>query len=299
MQELKPPVIIIGSTRSGTTILARLLAAAPGMCLLDEAPSLWRTGYAYRSHDVARAADAKQWVKRHIRQVLFKHQVSHGNMRIVEKTPSNSLRVGFVRAILPDAPIIHIVRDGRAMVHSQIERYRSFYSGTVANGGTRQHLAERLSQTVLWEWPAYCPRLLEGVMRSYVLGKPVRWFGVRYPGWKVDRRRLGQAQLAAKQWVVAVETALTDLQAEPLGSWLSLQYEDLVDNPRSCIQRVCEYCGITTTEAFLQWVADTVHPRSKDRWREELDRSDLQAALPILQGLLHRLGYDRQQPGTS
>jgi hypothetical protein len=50
----------------------------------------------------------------------------------VNKHPQNSLRLGYLKAIFPDALFIHVIRDGRAVVHStlvkwRVERFRQRY----------------------------------------------------------------------------------------------------------------------------------------------------------------------------
>ncbi len=213
---LQPPIIIVGATRSGTTMLMRVLGSAPGLCFWHEPQTLWRVGHAYRDHDCAGAADARPWVRRWIRRQFFKYQEHHGGLRVVEKSPTNVLRIPFVRKIFPEARIIHIYRDGRANLRSQVEQYHTFAGYKVINREGGRHILPRLEETPFWEWPAYMPRAAAGLVRRYVTRRPgVRWFGVKYPGWRHDLRTMTTAQIAAKQWVISVETAMRDLAEVP------------------------------------------------------------------------------------
>lgn len=105
---LKPPIMIIGPTRSGNTALAEALSTLPSLCYLNEPLYLWRVGCAYRWNDRATAKDARPWVIKHIQRELERFQRSRGDCRIVDKTPPNILRVSFVHAVLPEAKLICI-----------------------------------------------------------------------------------------------------------------------------------------------------------------------------------------------
>jgi len=288
--KLDSPVIIVGTTRSGTSMLCWLLGKLPGLAPFYEPNSLWRTGHAYRDHDRATAADARPWVVRHIRHVFRRQQQRNGGARLVEKSPTNVLRVPFVREIFPESPIVHIVRDGRAVLVSQLDKYRSFYSSTIFSRGTRQHLMQRLEQTVWWEWPAYLPRICEGAFRSYVLRRPVKWFGLRYPGWKSDRGQLSLVQCAAKQWAVAVQTALEDLRQTDPALWLHVKYEDVIDEPERWFRVIVDFCGVSVDDNTLRSIARAVHRRSRNRGRE-LPPDVAEECLPIMEPMVRKLGY--------
>ena len=124
--KLKPPVIVIGTNRSGTSMLARTLGDAPGACCWYEPSTVWRIGHAYRSADVATAAGARPWVVRRIRGAFLDYQRANEGRHVVEKSPNNVLRVSFVRAVLPEAKFVHIYRDGRANLRSQLEQFETF-----------------------------------------------------------------------------------------------------------------------------------------------------------------------------
>lgn len=289
---LQPPIIIVGATRSGTTMLMRVLGSAPGLCFWSEPHTIWRVGHAYRDSDRAVAADARPWVKRWIRRQFERFQADHGGLRIVEKSPCNVLRVPFVRAIFPEAKIIHIYRDGLANLRSQVEQYQTFNAYRLLSRAGVEHVVERLGRMPFWEWPAYAPRAAEGLFRRYVLRKPgVKWFGLYYPGWRDDLGRLTTAQIAAKQWVISVETALADLADMPPEQCLALQYQDVVTDPDRWFRRIADFCGVAINEEYMSAVRAEVHPKSVDRWRQELEPRALQEALPIMGPLLDRLGY--------
>lgn len=287
--ELKPPVLCIGATRSGTSMLVRMLGGLPGCCCWYEPNALWRTGHARRDHDAADERDAGPWVRRWIRKRFAAYQRDAGGARVIEKSPYNVLKIPFVHAVFPEARLVHIYRDGRANLRSQVEMsdtYKAWGDQT-----PRGHLRRRLAELPPWEWPSYLPRTAGSLIRSRLLGKPVSWFGLRYPGWREDRRTLSAPEIAAKQWVAAVETALRDLERIDPAVWIHVRYEDLVAEPRPQFERIIEHCGLQADDAFWERVDERVHGRSVHRWEQELDPDALERAMPTLRPTLCRLGY--------
>lgn len=291
MAELKPPILVIGASRSGTSMLINLLSQADNVCRWYEPNTLWCIGRAYKSVDNATAEDAKPWIIRSIRRAFLEYQRAHEDHRVIEKTPNNVVRIGFVHRVLPEAKIVYIYRDGRANIRSQIEIKRTFQAYGIDQRQVQRHIMGRLRITPWWEWPAYIPRALSSFVHVQILGKQVPWFGLRYRGWKKDRKRLTSPQIAAKQWVIAVETALSDLEKLPRASWLGIRYEDVVAAPRTWFERINEFCGLEVNDAYWEKISKSVRPEPKERWVNELDTRDLAEAMPILERSLKRLRY--------
>jgi hypothetical protein len=269
-------------------VLVNTLGELPGACEWYEPNALWRVGHAYRSHDAADESDAKPWVKRWIRQRFLAYQQAHGEARVIEKSPYNVLRLRFIHAIFPEAKIIHIHRDGRANLRSQVEKGETFMSYQDSPKG---HTRNRLKEVPFWELPAYAPRVVSGVWRTYVRRKPISWFGLRYPGWRRDRKQLSLAQIAAKQWVTAVRTALDDLQHLPENTWMAMRYEDMVQDPQHWFKKIVAFIDHPADAAFWEHIQATLHQRSARRWIDELDPEVLDQAMPIMGDLLEDLGY--------
>ncbi len=104
--------LIIGCARSGTSILGELVAAHPDVRYLHEAHEIWRK--AGSGEDGSHRLTAEHATPRVVRRIRKRFERERGDARLlVEKCPRNTLRVPFIRAVLPEAKIIHIVRDGR------------------------------------------------------------------------------------------------------------------------------------------------------------------------------------------
>ncbi len=291
MSQLRPPIFILGGTRSGTTMLVRMLASAPDVCCLFEPRTMWRIGHAYRDSDIANEKDAKPWVTQRIRKLMLKFQDENDGKRIIEKNPVNIVRIPFLKAIFPDALFVHIYRDGRANLRSQVEQFDEFEAHTISDPKVRRFMIDQLLQAPWWEWPAYFPRVAKGIATRMIKGQPNTWFGLRYEGWRADRKNLSTAAIAAKQWTIAIDSAFNDLERLPSDTWLNLRYEDVVSDPVKWFTTITKFCNIQIDDAYLEMVRNKVFQSSVDRWRDELDEETLAEAMPILEPTLKKLDY--------
>jgi hypothetical protein len=129
------PVFVIGSPRSGTTVLARSLG---------QHSELWASGESYvlfhlfgpadlagRAFDRAMAIPGPRWLRREevSREEFFLHIGTGVNAlftsrsegrRWIDHTPLYTLIVGALARAFPGASFIHILRDGRDVVNSMI-----------------------------------------------------------------------------------------------------------------------------------------------------------------------------------
>ena len=108
---LQRPIIIVGAPRSGTTLLGNILRRHSALAYLVEPRLTWRYGNDRRS-DALRPEHAGDKVRQHIRAAFAEAVRQADRDRLLEKTPSNSLRMGFVDRVLPGCQFVHIVRDG-------------------------------------------------------------------------------------------------------------------------------------------------------------------------------------------
>jgi tetratricopeptide (TPR) repeat protein len=85
------PIFVLGMPRSGSTLIEQILASHPQIQGAGELQSQW-------------GLDGKTYL-------AGLPALAEGKVRIVDKLPENFLRVGLMRRILPNAKIIHSMRD--------------------------------------------------------------------------------------------------------------------------------------------------------------------------------------------
>ena len=124
MSDHASPIFIVGCGRSGTTLLGELFAIHPNVSYICERYDLWAAihpvtdfNHLYsrgECHCLLDARSATSTAKHRFRCLMSPPP----GFTLVEKSPINALRIGFLEAIAPGARFVHIVRDGVNVAHS-------------------------------------------------------------------------------------------------------------------------------------------------------------------------------------
>jgi hypothetical protein len=141
---VEAPIFVVGTGRSGTTLLRMMLSAHPRIYLTHEAsfcllesmfparqPAERFVGYYFRSasfrwlgldpravmEGVARPVTRPD-LGRVFARVMALKAAEHGKARFGDKTPSHAGNLGRIFELWPDARVVRIVRDPRAVVRS-------------------------------------------------------------------------------------------------------------------------------------------------------------------------------------
>ena len=123
---LERPIFMIGCPRSGTTVAVELFARHPDVANLSEAQEIWdpRRHLDPEADHHWTAAEVTPEDARRLHTRFEFHRRLRGQARFVNKNPRSSVRLGYIRAIFPDALFLHVIRDGRAVTHSLLREMR-------------------------------------------------------------------------------------------------------------------------------------------------------------------------------
>lgn len=309
--DLDRPIVVLGAARSGTSMLAgQILALHPDIAYWSEPNFIWRYGAAYRRHDVRDGSDATPAVRGYIR-ARFREFVENrdGRTRFMEKTPSNCLRVPFVDAVLPDARIIHIVRDGRDVAISAAREWKGSgtpreertgerpHSGSLRRAGRILEAQAQQPQRIrdlrsLLEAPAYLPRAVSAVGRRLTHSSRISW-GPRFPGLAQTRRAMSLLETCAVQWDVSVRWARSACQAIPPQRVLDVRYEDLRRDPTTWMRRILEFTELDHDDASVADLAGRIDPPASRDWSVRLTASEIACLEARIGDTLAALGYPR------
>ncbi len=114
------PIFILGMPRSGSTLVEQVLASHPEVHGLGERPTLYNVichvGGIQPSSDLLPGDIAAAWSDADIRRLgdLYAQAtrgIAPGAERSIDKQLSNFRFIGLIRAVLPNARIIHVRRD--------------------------------------------------------------------------------------------------------------------------------------------------------------------------------------------
>jgi hypothetical protein len=275
---------IVGSGRSGTTLLRALLDAHPQLAIPPESyfvVTLARGAEKYGPEgsfdadafcaDVAAHARFQRWdlpeeEMRHavsgaapadyssaVRAVYASYAAHHGKPRYADKTPKYVKDMARLTDLFPEARFVHIIRDGRDVVLS----FKSLTWGPDA-----------------------------------AIEAALRW----------------------RNWVELGQAAGRDLGPE---GYMEVRYEDLAADAPAVLSGVCEFLSLEYSDEMLRYTehADQIidanyFPEGHSRirmpptkglrdWRTEMEREDLVKFELVAGDLLDRLGYERAVPDAT
>lgn len=272
-----PPAFpfIVGSERSGTTLLRLMVDAHPQIAIPGESYFVARLAWRARNFDTAEGFDAAgflgelfehawfvKWglpssavreafaaapvrdLADAIRRVYATYAASQGKSRYGDKTPDYVRQIGILSGLFPESRFVHVIRDGRDVALSKVDVGLS--SGTYPEAAL--------------EWKA-----------------------------RVRIGRLGGSQLGPERY-------------------LEVRYESLIESPEQVLRSICGFIGLPFDDAMLRYVdeapkivaamADVRHTRSvlpptkglRD-WRTQMPRRDLMVTELLVGDMLSDLGY--------
>jgi len=273
----QPPIFVLGSQRSGTTMLRLMLNNHPNLAIPHE--SAFITIYFRRLGeygdlacsanarrllaDIARhplvqrgklIADQEAVLARPIRDyrsfvdaIFGCYAETEGKHRWGDKTPFYTADIDIIRTIFPDAKIVHLVRDGRDVVLSQ---------------------------------------------------KSIEWMSGNLPKLVLDW-----------QW----KTTIAHKVGAMLGhDFLEIRYEDLVCGPEEVLRRICSFLGEAYDPAMLnysdraravvpgeslKWHRNSVRPPDPtqlQKWKRHLSRAERVVFEQLAGETLDLFGYERE-----
>lgn len=268
---LDKPIIIVGAPRSGTTMMGRILSRHPNLKYFQEPRLIWRYGNDGKS-DMLRPADARPEVVKHVRNSFGRAVRDAGKCRMLEKTPSTGLRMGFVDRVMPDCKFVHIIRDGTSAsfaIRDLWQRHAHGLSG-LATGRIRQRLGEVSLSRLPYYGVEVLRRVAPGPLRRAV-GQNV--WGPRIPGLQEMVRDLDLLEVCTTQWRTCVEQACIYGRSLSPDRYMELRLEEL--GPQA-IETVLDFCELSPSQDILDYINDTFRADRPQRRIDEADPDELE-----------------------
>jgi len=146
---------------------------------------------------------------------------SQRSIRILDKTPPNTFRVGFLAEAFPDAKFIYITRDGATNISSLIEGWKS-------------------TGRFNFKFRSFYPENEKINIKGYD-GKV--WKFTHAPGWEsyLDKPL---EEVCAFQWTSAHQCTQDELAKLDSSRYQTVKYEELVANPEAEIKKLCDFVDI-------------------------------------------------------
>jgi len=254
------PIFMVGLPHSGTTISMELLAKHPDISNSSELNTYWhpRNYLDLKNADHVkekRDFTAKEQHRLHSR--LEFERFLHGNKkRFMNKNPNNLVTVEFIKSCFPDCYIIHIIRDGRAVVSSLL------------NG-----LPDYIEKYDRYKKPE---------------NRINPWPGVRPPGWK-DKLNKDPIIQHSIQWVESLN--YIDNKKEMLEpKYIEIKYEDLCNCTKDVIKSTWKKIGLDVKSKYLEEIPKQLQNKNF-KYKKYLDKNDISKMEKIMYNKLKKYGY--------
>ena len=241
-------MFVVGSPRSGTSLTAGAIGALPAFVDLGEVPMLKAAiPSLVNLPEQEQASEIRRLLQR-VRRLAFVQR-----LRGVEQTPETGFVLPAAMRAFPSAVAVHVVRDGRDVVCSLLER---------------GWLSARRSEEA------------DDAGQSYGV-HPRFWVE---PERREEFIRVSDARRAAWAW----RRYVTAARAEG-GRTVELRYEELVADPDAVTAELARTLGVGEPELARAFA--TAHTNSVGRWRRDLTPEQLADVETEAGALLAELGY--------
>ncbi len=255
------PVFLIGAARSGTTFLGDAIGRLPEVSYHHE-PVATKAAGRY----VADGSWSERRARRFYRTIyawLIRYQVD-GGLRFAEKTPTNAFLLPFLDRSFRDARFVHIIRDGRDVASSHLQR--PWLRADAATSGKREPGGYPYGPWAPWWVPASDREAFES---------------------GPDILRMSMA------WRLYVAAARTDGAALGADRYLEIRYESLVRAPQAVGAQLLDFLGIDAhaSRAAFETALSAASVGSVGTWKRTLEPAQLAVLDADSGALLRDLGY--------
>ncbi|WP_251961517.1 sulfotransferase family protein [Salinibacter ruber] len=267
----KEPIFIVGCPRSGTTLLFGIFHRSSHLSSFrQESHWVWEFMHPPRNRsDHSQVLRAEDLTERSQRFIQACYGAAFGQNRFVDKCPTNSLRIGAIKHIFPDAKIVCLTRNGPDNVSSLIDTWTS----TDRFAGF--DVPEELN--------------ISGYGRQ-------KWVHLLEPGWQEYAQRPIE-EVGAHQWTTVNNMLQEEKETVDDRDWIEVRYEGLLEDPLSTISDLFDKLNLPLESEVADYVdalddnvvnTSTQPDIGKWQWRNP-DR--VRRVMDMIRPVMEQLGY--------
>ncbi len=270
-------LIILGAARSGTKILRDTFSQPAEISHIPyDINYIWKYGNLDYNFDDLDESHFSQNIGNYIQRQFVKLSSFNKNPKshsIVEKTVASPLRIPFILKVFPNAKFIHLVRDGRDVVESNLRMWHQ--------KPDIKYLLKKLryfpiSNVKYATW--YVNNIIKGKLKKQEGGET---WGPRYSGIDDDCQTKSLSEVCAIQWKKCVESASSSLRVLDSSRYLTVRYEDFVSKPE-VLEQMLNFAEVKNPEAALNYWTENVSAGSRGKWERLKNNVDFQKAEVII-----------------
>lgn len=276
LKKVKQPVFIIGTGRSGTTVLGIILSMHKDVGFLNEPKAIWHAAYgkediigSYSTSDASYQLTAENATKPEVATKLHKifgaYLFFGGNKQLVDKYPELIFRIPFVLKLFPDAKFLFLVRNGWDTIQSI------------------KHWSERLGSGLeheVHDWWGRNDRKWDLLVEQVLKTDPD--LGYLYDLIQKEQDHINRAAL---EWLLTMKKGL-EVQNKYPAQVYTINYETLTENPDQVLKRLLKILNLQSDSRFMaysKWKLQEREPKGEVSLNPELEK-------PFAE-MMKRLGY--------
>jgi hypothetical protein len=295
---------IIGSPRSGTTILENILNGHPDIAEWYEPYYLWGNYFSNIENDIWPHEQLTSIAKKRIRREFETFSRRSNKLIVLDKSPAHVFNIEIIQSIFPDAKWIHILRDGRDVtlsIHKEWVRRKEI----VVNkdfGRLFRVAREMLHRQPFWKYRLmailYEFKTSLSIRPSDYLNKS-KWqgqigWGPRFANWYQFLQTHSELEFNAMQWVRSVEFAHQGWSMLDDHHKIELRYEDLLNHTEETLTNILATLDVKAEPDFFKQMPALKHGNF-NKWKQEFSVDQINAIKPILAPLIEKFGYARDR----
>lgn len=275
LKTVEKPIFILGTGRSGTTLLGTLLSMHKDVGFLNEPKALWHSIYA--AEDLAgsytlqkafyrlNAKHVSSNVKKDAHRLFGAYLAVACSSRIVDKYPELIFRVPFVKEIFPDAKFLFLVRNGWDTCSS------------IANWSQR---AGAVVNQVTHDWWGRDNRKWRLLIHEIISSDPYYQNAI-----SSILRFNDHFNMATVEWIATVREGIKMMREYP-DDILMIRFEDMTNNTLECFRGIVDFCELPEDKKMQEYAEKKIasvkpHP-------EKVLHPDI---YPLFTATLSQLGY--------
>lgn len=283
--DIKKPIFVIGSGRSGTTIFFRTLAQHKQVGYFTNFdsyfPRLFKSGIMpfLESNTLTKSVinrmkpiipskeiigiltyckiqekgiplsdeDVNLTESDCLTEMICKCLKYQKKGRFIAKNTINGMRIKYLDSIFPDSIFVHVMRDGRANVHSYL--HIPFFK-----------------QIRFWWWGN--KQLEDWITEG---GSPL--------------------ELAALHWKNNMLEIFRQSKDLPRERYFEIKYEDFTRDPLYFFKKTLDFCGLEWDKHFESIINNTTFKNTNYKWKTNLSPEQQEVIESILGDFLNKIGY--------
>lgn len=266
------PIFVVGCPRSGTTVVFEIFFNSPNLLsFYQESHWVWEFLHSpAKQADYSQRLDAKDLTPLSRFFIKGCYSSAFGTRRFVDKCPTNSLRIGAIRSIFPNAKIVCVLRNAMDNISSLIDT---------------------------WNHPKYFPGFDVPAPLNIEGYGCQKWVHFLEPGWQSFVSEPIE-KVCAHQWLTSNEYLQEAKKSIPSEDWVEVKHENIVNSPIESVTQMFNQLGLEITPNVLDFAhslkqhqPNTESAPEIGKWKHR-NAERVSKIIPIVRPMMEKLGYD-------